>query len=91
MLHSDAADYLTRQMRLLESCQKLWPSPELTSQVTKLRELLSAGGAEAFGSNEASWSENSEAAAHAHGIVSNWLGPDDIDETDLNSWIDAFL
>ncbi|EGX89621.1 C6 finger domain protein, putative [Cordyceps militaris CM01] len=89
-LNSGAADYLNRQMRLLESCQELWPSPELTSQVNKLRELLSEGAPRAFWLSEP-LNNDSETVTYTQGLVSDWLGPEDIDGNDVNSWIDAFL
>ncbi|ATY62605.1 C6 finger domain [Cordyceps militaris] len=89
-LNSGAADYLNRQMRLLESCQELWPSPELTSQVNKLRELLSEGAPRAFWESEP-LKDDSETVTYAQGLVSDWLDPEDIDGNDINSWIDAFL
>ncbi|OAA56370.1 Transcription factor [Cordyceps fumosorosea ARSEF 2679] len=89
-LHSDAADYLVRQMRLLESCQNLWPSPELAAEVCKLRELLSDREPNASCSKDTTWTEDAGAAAYAQSLLSDLL-PGDIDESDVNSWIDSFL
>ncbi|XWX00380.1 hypothetical protein V2A60_008400 [Cordyceps javanica] len=90
-LQSDAAAYLARHMRLLESCHKLWPSPELASQVKKLRELLADSAPKDLRLDATFWSEDANAAAHAQELMSDWLGPEDVDGSDVNSWIDAFL
>ncbi|KAJ6779294.1 hypothetical protein PWT90_07909 [Aphanocladium album] len=90
-LNAEAPDFLTRQMRLLENCQKLWPSPELSSQIHKLRDLLSGGVLQSSDGNAAPWLEEAEAASYAQALMSNWLGPEETEWNDVNSWIDAFL
>ncbi|KAJ3497742.1 hypothetical protein NLG97_g1666 [Lecanicillium saksenae] len=90
-LHTEAPDFLSRQIQLLENCQKLWPSPELASQIVKLRDLLSSGVLRSAGGKEAPWLEETVAATHAQAFMSNWLGPEETDWNDVNFWIDSFL
>lgn len=40
--HTDAKDYFTRHMRLLESCTSAWPMPDMQRQIDALREAFSA-------------------------------------------------
>lgn len=41
-LNTDARDYFTRHMRILEQCMQAWPMPEMQVQVNQLREAFSA-------------------------------------------------
>lgn len=41
-LNTDARDYFTRHMRILEQCMQAWPMPEMQMQVNQLREAFSA-------------------------------------------------
>lgn len=94
-LHVGAAKYLTRHMRALEKCQDLWPSTELSSQVDRLRELLSADTSKEFALKEGSWQgatvADSAVYAPAPELMNNWLGMDDNDWNDVNTWFDAFI
>ncbi|KAL1960761.1 hypothetical protein VTO42DRAFT_6591 [Malbranchea cinnamomea] len=40
--HSDAREYFTRHMRLLEKCAPSWPVPEIQAQILTLRQAFSA-------------------------------------------------
>lgn len=40
--NSDAKDYFTRHMRILENCTSAWPMPEMQTQIDALREAFSA-------------------------------------------------
>lgn len=41
-LNTDARDYFTRHMRILERCMEAYPMPEMQMQVNQLREAFSA-------------------------------------------------
>lgn len=41
-LNSDAREYFTRHMRILEKCTSSWPMPEMQQQIDALREAFSA-------------------------------------------------
>ncbi|CAG8974329.1 hypothetical protein HYALB_00006176 [Hymenoscyphus albidus] len=41
-LNSDAREYFTRHMRILERCTSSWPMPEMQQQIDALREAFSA-------------------------------------------------
>lgn len=41
-LNSDAREYFTRHMRLLEKCMAAWPMPDMQRQVDAMREAFSA-------------------------------------------------
>jgi hypothetical protein len=41
-LNTDARDYFTRHMRILEKCTSSWPMPDMQQQVDTLREAFSA-------------------------------------------------
>lgn len=40
--HTDAREYFTRHMRILERCSSAWPMPELQAQIDSLRFAFSA-------------------------------------------------
>jgi hypothetical protein len=40
--HTDARDYFTRHMRILEKCSSAWPMPEIQAQIDSLRLAFSA-------------------------------------------------
>ncbi|KAL1961597.1 hypothetical protein VTN77DRAFT_1397 [Rasamsonia byssochlamydoides] len=40
--HTDARDYFTRHMRILEQCSSAWPLPEIQAQIDSLRLAFSA-------------------------------------------------
>ncbi|KAK1141924.1 hypothetical protein N8T08_008335 [Aspergillus melleus] len=40
--HTDARDYFTRHMRILERCSAAWPMPEIQAQIDSLRLAFSA-------------------------------------------------
>ncbi|KAL5365758.1 hypothetical protein BJX96DRAFT_169369 [Aspergillus floccosus] len=40
--HTDARDYFTRHMRILERCSDAWPMPEIQAQIDSLRLAFSA-------------------------------------------------
>jgi hypothetical protein len=40
--HTDARDYFTRHMRILERCSEAWPMPEIQAQIDSLRLAFSA-------------------------------------------------
>lgn len=40
--HTDARDYFTRHMRILERCSSAWPMPEIQAQIDSLRLAFSA-------------------------------------------------
>jgi hypothetical protein len=40
--HTDARDYFTRHMRILEQCSAAWPMPEIQAQIDSLRLAFSA-------------------------------------------------
>lgn len=46
--NTDARDYFTRQMRLLESCTSAWPMPDMQTQIDALREAFSADTSRPF-------------------------------------------
>ena len=41
-LNSDAREYFTRHMRILERCTSAWPMPDMQHQIDALREAFSA-------------------------------------------------
>jgi hypothetical protein len=41
-LNTDARDYFTRHMRILERCSSSWPMPDMQQQIDALREAFSA-------------------------------------------------
>lgn len=41
-LNSDAREYFTRHMRILEKCSSSWPMPDMQQQIDALREAFSA-------------------------------------------------
>lgn len=41
-LNSDARDYFTRHMRILETCMSAWPMADMQKQIDSLREAFSA-------------------------------------------------
>lgn len=41
-LNSDARDFFTRHMRILEKCTSYWPMPEMQQKIDALREAFSA-------------------------------------------------
>ncbi|KAI9681000.1 MAG: hypothetical protein M1829_001080 [Trizodia sp. TS-e1964] len=47
-LNTDAKNYFTRHMRILEQCTTIWPMPELQSQIDAIREAFSADVAKPF-------------------------------------------
>ncbi|KAI9806902.1 MAG: hypothetical protein M1833_002560 [Piccolia ochrophora] len=47
-LSSDAQEYFTRHMRILERCTNSWPMPELQKQIEPLREAFSADTSQPF-------------------------------------------
>ena len=47
-LNSDAKDFFTRHMRILETCSSAWPMPEMQSQIDALREAFSADTSQSF-------------------------------------------
>lgn len=46
--NTNAKDYFTRHMRLLESCTSAWPMPEMQTQIDALREAFSADTSRPF-------------------------------------------
>ena len=44
----DSKDYLTRSMRILESCTSTWPVPEMQARIDALREAFSADTSRPF-------------------------------------------
>ena len=46
--NSDAKDYFTRHMRILENCTSAWPSSEMQTQIDALREAFSADTSRPF-------------------------------------------
>lgn len=46
--NSDAKDYFTRHMRILENCTSAWPMPEMQTQIDALREAFSADTSRPF-------------------------------------------
>ncbi|KAL9038684.1 MAG: hypothetical protein Q9214_005182 [Letrouitia sp. 1 TL-2023] len=46
--NSDAKDYFTRHMRILESCTSAWPMPEMQASIDALREAFSADTSQPF-------------------------------------------
>ncbi|KAL3470467.1 hypothetical protein BJX99DRAFT_49002 [Aspergillus californicus] len=46
--HTDARDYFTRHMRILERCSSAWPMPEIQAQIDSLRLAFSANINRAF-------------------------------------------
>ncbi|KAI9765107.1 MAG: hypothetical protein M1840_007814 [Geoglossum simile] len=47
-LNSDAKDYFTRHMRVLERCASQWPMPGMVAQIDALREAFSADTTKPF-------------------------------------------
>jgi len=47
-LNSDAKDYFTRHMRVLERCSSQWPMPGMIAQIDALREAFSADTTKPF-------------------------------------------
>ncbi|KAH0544197.1 hypothetical protein FGG08_001642 [Glutinoglossum americanum] len=47
-LNSDAQDYFTRHMRILERCASQWPMPDMRAQIDALREAFSADTSKPF-------------------------------------------
>jgi hypothetical protein len=41
-LNSEARDYFTRHMRILEKCMVAWPMPDMQKQIDSVREAFSA-------------------------------------------------
>ena len=41
-LNSQARDYFTRHMRILEKCMSAWPMPDMQKQIDSVREAFSA-------------------------------------------------
>lgn len=46
--YTDAKDYFTRHMRILEHCTSAWPMPEMQTQIDALREAFSADTSKPF-------------------------------------------
>ncbi|EED16009.1 C6 finger domain protein, putative [Talaromyces stipitatus ATCC 10500] len=46
--HTDARDYFTRHMRILEKCSTTWPLPEIQAQIDALRQAFSADTTKPF-------------------------------------------
>ena len=46
--YTDARDYFTRHMRILEKCSQTWPLPEIEPQIESLRQAFSADTSRPF-------------------------------------------
>ena len=46
--NTDAKDYFTRHMRILETCTTAWPQPDMQKQIDALREAFSANTSKPF-------------------------------------------
>jgi len=74
VFNSDAKDYFTRHMRILENCTSAWPMPEMQTQIDALREAFSADTSRPFelkasfpfGSPSSSGLQPSPPLDHAH-------------------------